>query len=109
MGGGGGGGAGSPRGIWTVTPPPLGTIGGGLSLKPASIAPPIAPTIACPEICAMNGVVETGIACSLMLSVGTPTLCINAAEVDAALVPSPLYCAVIEWLPTVSEEVARVA
>ena len=36
---------------------------------------------------------------SVMLSVGTLTVCNSAAEVLAALLGSPLYCAVSEWLP----------
>jgi len=42
-----------------------------------------------------------------MLSPGAPTVWINAAEVLAALSVSPLYRAVIEWLPTLSEDVVR--
>src|SRR2546429_5964437 len=51
-----------------------------------------------PDICAIIGVTETCIARNLMLSVGTLTVWISAAEVLAALLESPLYCAVSEWL-----------
>jgi hypothetical protein len=44
-----------------------------------------------------------------MLSVGTLTVCISTAELLAALLGSPLYCAVIEWLPVASEEIVTLA
>jgi len=62
-----------------------------------------------PDICAIIGVTETCIARNLMLSVGTLTVWISAAEVLAALLGSPLYCAVSEWLPTASEEIVKLA
>src|SRR5262245_10250605 len=65
--------------------------------------------MACPDICAFIGVTETCIALNLMLSVGTLTVWISAAEVLAALLGSPLYCAVSEWLPTASEEIVKLA
>ncbi len=65
--------------------------------------------MACPDICAIIGVTEICIWRSLMLSVGTLTVCTKAAEVLATLLGSPPYFAVIEWLPTASEEVVRVA
>src|SRR5580704_14898753 len=65
--------------------------------------------MACPDICAIIGVTETCISRNLMLSVGTLTVCISTAEVLAALLGSPLYCAVSEWLPTASEEIVKVA
>src|SRR5438309_553433 len=65
--------------------------------------------MACPDICAIIGVTETCIARNLMLSVGTLTVWISAAEVLAALLESPLYCAVSEWLPTASEEIVKLA
>src|SRR5262245_64885827 len=65
--------------------------------------------MACPDICAIIGVTETCIARNLMLSVGTLTVWISAAEVLAALLGSPLYCAVSEWLPTASEEIVKLA
>ena len=40
-----------------------------------------------------------------MLSLGTLTVCNNADEVLAALLVSPLYRAVIEWLPVVNDAV----
>src|SRR5262249_6667735 len=65
--------------------------------------------MACPDICAIIGVTETCIARNLMLSAGTLTVWISAAEVLAALLGSPLYCAVSEWLPTASEEIVKLA
>jgi hypothetical protein len=55
-----------------------------------------APVIAWPDICAMIGVTETCISRSLMLSAETLTAWIKAAEVLAALLVSPPYCAVME-------------
>ena len=101
--------AGAPSGIWKVKPLPLGVRACGLPLKPASIALSMAPTMACPDICAIIGVTATCSSRSLMLSVGTLMVCVNAAEVLATLLGSPPYCAVIEWLPTASEEVVKVA
>jgi hypothetical protein len=43
-----------------------------------------------------------------MLSIGTPTVCVNA-EVLATLLGSPPYLVAIEWLPTASEEVVKLA
>jgi hypothetical protein len=37
------------------------------------------------------------------------TVWISNAEVLAALLGSPLYCAVSEWLPTASEEIVKLA
>src|SRR5262249_14005894 len=54
--------------------------------------------MACPDICAITGVTETCISRNLILSVGTFTVWISAAEVLAALPGSPLYCAVSEWV-----------
>src|SRR3984893_12684252 len=65
--------------------------------------------MACPDICAIIGVTDTCIARNLILSAGTLTVWISAAEVLAALLASPLYCAVSEWLPTASEEIVKVA
>ena len=52
---------------------------------------------------------ETCISRNLILSVGTLTVWISNAEVLAALLGSPLYCAVSEWLPTASEEIVKLA
>ena len=93
----------------TLKPPPLGVTGGGLSLKPALMALSIALEIACPEICATIGVTESCNSRSLMLSLGKLTVCSNADEVLAALLVSPLYRAVIAWLPTVSAAVVKLA
>jgi hypothetical protein len=65
--------------------------------------------MACPDICAISGVTETCISRNLILSVGTFTVWISAAEVLAALLGSPLYCAVREWVPTASEEIVKLA
>lgn len=65
--------------------------------------------MACPDICAIIGVTDTCIARNLILSAGTLTVWISAAEVLAALLGSPLYCAVSEWLPTASEEIVKLA
>jgi hypothetical protein len=45
----------------------------------------------------------------LILSAGTLTVWISTAEVLAALLGSPPYCAVSEWLPTASEEIVKLA
>src|SRR5262249_17126063 len=65
--------------------------------------------MACRDICAIVGVTETCISRNLILSVATLTVWISAAEVLAALLGSPLYCAVSEWLPTASEEIEKLA
>src|SRR5260370_19671278 len=101
--------AGWPKTVWKVKPAPLGVRACGFSLKPASIAWSIAPTMACPDICAISGVTETCMSRNLILSVGTLTAWISAAEVLAALLGSPLYCAVSEWLPTASQETVKLA
>jgi hypothetical protein len=44
------------QGDRNVKPPPLGKSAIGLSLKPALIALSIAPTMVCPDICAIFGV-----------------------------------------------------
>src|SRR5262245_66400769 len=65
--------------------------------------------MACPDIWAIIGVTDTCISRSLILSAGTLTVWISAAELLAALLGSPLYCAVSEWLPTASEEIVKLA
>src|SRR5262249_35322971 len=98
-----------PKPVWKLKPAPLGVRACGFSLKPASIAWSIAPTMACPDVWAIVGASESWILCHLVLSVATVTVWISAAEVLAALLGSPLYCAVSEWLPTASEEIEKLA
>ena len=62
---------------------------------PIAVAESIAPTIACPDSCAIIGVTESCIARSFVLSAGRLTICISTAEVLPALLASPLYCAVM--------------
>ncbi len=57
----------------------------------------------------MIGVAESCSSRSVMLLAGTLTVCTNAAELLAALLPSPLYRAVIEWLPAVNDAVVTLA
>ena len=99
-----------PNGIWKVKPPPLGVRACGLLAKAGidrtsrSRRQWLAPIFA-----RSSASLRPASARSLMLSVGTLTVCVNAAEVLATLLGSPPYFAVIEWLPTASEEVVKVA
>src|SRR4051794_10078800 len=63
----------------------------------------------CPVMCPTIGVTARCIWASLRLSAGTFTICVKIADVLAALLALPSYLAEIEWLPRVSETVAKVA
>src|SRR5512136_253763 len=46
---------------------------------------------------------------STVTVVGLFTVCDNGGDVDPLKVASPLYCAVMEWVPTGNDEIVRLA
>src|SRR5258708_33347069 len=80
-----------------------------LSENAADIAPSTAPAIAWPELCASILLPSICSARSFTLSTGGPTVWVRTPDVLGALLRSPAYAAVMEWLPTESVDVVKPA